>query len=312
MVVCDEGSSLVKLLGQLGKTESGLKRVTFRQNLFTQEINEQADEILDALEIDEHDEIANDLDVSLDNVQTQLNEMEKEVESINFSKQIHLSTLKEYSNLNTSKNEVNFNISEEELYNLKETGSRKIGILKELKIQIGGTELPRFSCSNHKLSVTINSALIKQGFLLNHLKSLSNENSFLRKSIKSNRIFLNLKCRPRIYQKTRWCGAILLLYSNKRAYDKGAYEESNTCPVSLETIELYIQILNPAYFTTLGWEKNSASIADVIPQVLMLIDIWTKMDINDAEAKELCFFLIHYIKIKFKYELESPVYHVIF
>ena len=80
-----EGSSLVKLLGQLGKTESGLKRVTFRQNLFTQEINEQADEILDALEIDEQDEIANDLDVSLDNLQTQLNEMEKEVESINFS-----------------------------------------------------------------------------------------------------------------------------------------------------------------------------------------------------------------------------------
>jgi hypothetical protein len=121
-----------------------------------------------------------------------------------------------------------------------------------------------------------------------------------------------MKCRPRLYQKTRWLGVSNVLLSNKRAYDKGAYDGEIKCPIELETIEIYIQILQPAYFTTLGWEKNSASIADVIPQVLFLIDYWNKADIDDKEAKELCFFLIHYIKIKFEYELQAPMYLVSF
>ena len=99
--------------------------------------------------------------------------------------------------------------------------------------------------------------------------------------------------------------------SNKRAYDKGAYDGDEKCPIDLETIEAYIQILQPAYFTTLGWEKNSSSIADVIPQVLFLIDFWNKIDIDNSKQKELCFFLIHYCKIKFEYELNAPMYHVI-
>ena len=66
----------------------------------------------------------------------------------------------------------------------------------------------------------------------------------------------------------------------------------------------------PAYFTTLGWEKNSSSIADVIPQVLFLIEYWTKLEIKNREAKELCYFLIHFIKLKFEFELGSPTYHV--
>ena len=34
------------------------------------------------------------------------------------------------------------------------------------------------------------------------------------------------------------------------------------------------------------------------------------MDIVDDQARELCSFLIHFIREKFKYELESPVYQV--
>ncbi len=52
----------------------------------------------------------------------------------------------------------------------------------------------------------------------------------------------------------------------------------NFCPISLEVI----QILNPAYFTTLGWEKNNMSIADVIPQVQMVIDYWTKIEMASS------------------------------
>ena len=35
------------------------------------------------------------------------------------------------------------------------------------------------------------------------------------------------------------------------------------------------------------------------------------MEINDTKAKKLGYFLIHYIQENFKYELNSPVYHVI-
>jgi hypothetical protein len=135
---------------------------------------------------------------------------------------------------------------------------------------------------------------------LNICKTLSNANSELRNSIKANHVFRNLKCRTRIYQKTRWCGAILLLFSNKRAYDNGAYDGKISCPIALAQIETYIQILMPAYYATLGWEKNRSSIADVIPQVRFLIDFWTKFMTDDKEARELCFFLIHFVKIKFK------------
>ena len=127
-------------------------------------------------------------------------------------------------------------------------------------------------------------------------------------------MFRNLKCRPRIYQKTRWCGAILLLFSTKRAYDKGAFSDENAlvCPIQLDEIETYIEILLPAYFATLGWEKNHSSIADVIPQVLYLVHFWEKLDVSDPLAKELCFFLIHFVRQKFEFELDSEIYQVKF
>ena len=152
---------------------------------------------------------------------------------------------------------------------------------------------------------------MKQTYLLEILKELSNSNSVIRNCIQTNKVFRDLKCSPKIFQKTRWLGTINLLLSTKRAYDKEAFEKSEIeCPVDYDTIEIYIQILLQPYFTTLGWEKNQSSIADVIPSVLFLIYAWNKMEIEDFKAKELCFFLIHFIREKFRYELESPIYQV--
>ena len=147
--------------------------------------------------------------------------------------------------------------------------------------------------------------------MLEILKLLSNSNTNIRKCIQLNKVFRDLKCRPKTYQKTRWLGAINLLLSTKRCYDKEAFALSDIdCPVDIKTIEIYIQILLPAHFTTLPWERNQASIADVIPSVLYLIYVWNKMEIEDIQARELCFFLIHFMREKFKHELESPVYQV--
>jgi len=202
-------------------------------------------------------------------------------------------------------------VLDNEIYNLTNLEDENRGVPTRAIYNLGSSDLPRFSCANHKLSCAINTALVKQGVCLNICKTLSSANAELRNSIKANHVFRNLKCRTRIYQKTRWCGAILLLFSNKRAYDNGAYDGEISCPKALVQIETYIQILMPAYYATLGWEKNRSSIADVIPQVLFLIDFWTKFVTDDKEAQELCFFLIHFVKVKFKYEIESEIYQVI-
>ena len=48
-------------------------------------------------------------------------------------------------------------------------------------------------------------------------------------------------------------------YPDARAYDAGAFDNDIQCPVSIELIEIYIQILLPAYQVTLGFEKNSCN-----------------------------------------------------
>ena len=49
---------------------------------------------------------------------------------------------------------------------------------------------------------------------------------------------------------------INLFYCAKRAYEKGAFDDDIKCPVELEVIEMYLQVLLPAYEFTLGMEKN--------------------------------------------------------
>jgi hypothetical protein len=169
----------------------------------------------------------------------------------------------------------------------------------------GSSDLPRFSCADHKLGTVIHHALVNQKALLDILKELSRSNSEIRNCIRINGIFQDLKCRPCIYQKTRWLGAIDLLFSNKRAYDKKAFDGEIHCPIHLDVIESYIQILLPAQEFTLNMERNNSSIADVIPGVLYIVNAWDKMQLFDREAKELCYFLIHFTREKFKYELES-------
>jgi hypothetical protein len=65
-----------------------------------------------------------------------------------------------------------------------------------------------------------------------------------------------------------------MLESVKRVYDKGIFDDSeNKCAYDLKTIETYYQILLPAYRLSFGFQKNSTSIAELIPYILKLIDI---------------------------------------
>ena len=71
-----------------------------------------------------------------------------------------------------------------------------------------------------------------------------------------------------------------MLESVKRAYDKGAFnEQENECPVDLETINIYLRILQPAYTVSLALQSNESSIADTIPSILFLINYWKNLNV---------------------------------
>jgi hypothetical protein len=98
-----------------------------------------------------------------------------------------------------------------------------------------------------------------------------------------------------------------MLESVKRAFDKKAFDDEIVCPVDLKSIEIYLQILNSAYRIILGFQKNSSTIADVLPYLLQLIQIWNRLDVPPA-PKRLCKLLIACLKYKFQVEFNSPAY----
>ena len=91
------------------------------------------DEILETLETG--DNIVNEqIDYTLQEVQDQLQEMENEINELKFRNIIKPSVSKDYSN---SEIDVPItDISDDDIYNLS-NNSRKIGILKDLKLNMG-------------------------------------------------------------------------------------------------------------------------------------------------------------------------------
>jgi hypothetical protein len=69
------------------------------------------------------------------------------------------------------------------------------------------------------------------------------------------------------------------------------------------------KILLPAYRFNLGLQSTGSSIADVLPGIMFLKNRWEKANV-DPEARELCYFLVHFLQIKYRFELESPIYKV--
>jgi hypothetical protein len=45
-------------------------------------------------------------------------------------------------------------------------------------------------------------------------------------------------------------------------------------------VETYLQILNPAYRVSLGFQKNCSTIADIIPFLLQIIELWNQLDLS--------------------------------
>ena len=83
------------------------------------------------------------------------------------------------------------------------------------------------------------------------------------------------KARLRIEISTRfWSSSFLMIQSFHKAIIRKAFSVETPCPVSLEEIEIYLQILLPAYQFSLIMQKDSSSIDDVLPALTIMISKW--------------------------------------
>jgi len=190
-------------------------------------------------------------------VQNEIEIINNEVNSISFVTPISI------SNSNRSQAESNPVCDEEgQIYDLT------IGQpTNNLKIQLGTCELPRFSCACHKLNICLRTAISRHA-LANKLRMLNSSNAHIRRSIQLNQTFRKNKSRLRLENLTRWSSAYLMIESVKRAYDRNLFDSNNAdlaCPIDLQTIETYLQILKPSYLLSVSLQSNFSSIADVIP-----------------------------------------------
>ena len=136
---------------------------------------------------------------------------------------------------------------------------------EELNLVIGSNRVLRLSCANHKLNLAIRRGISLSEEIKSILVALNDANATIRRSIKLNSMFRDKKCRLRCENATRWSSSYLLLESTKRAYDKNMFSEQLKCPISKEKIELYLQILKPAYLLSLKFQYQGSTIGDVIP-----------------------------------------------
>jgi hypothetical protein len=181
--------------------------------------------------------------------------------------------------------------------------------ITDLNIKLGSSDLPRFSCACHKLNLSIRHAITKHKYFINIIKKINTSNKKIRRVIKLSKVFNDKRCRLRLDGLTRWSATFLMLESVLRAINKGAFDKTLKCPVKRKTLEIYHQILKPAYELSISFQSSNSSICDVIPGLYHLIYEWENMDLINNE-KRFCTLLISCLKKKFEFELNSDIYQV--
>jgi len=292
-VVCDEGSSLVRLFSQVSLSD------LVKNSDGDEDYASDDDDLDEANPADDISSIQKTQIQTFDTVETELDELIIELNRIPYNK-----------NLSSCSDRVNHkdlsemaDLNDDLIYDLND---HKLYI--DLQINLGSNDIPRFSCACHKLNIIIHSAIENQGALKDIIKELGKLASKLRNSSQLLDILDEVKCRPKIEQKVRWFSQLYVLLWAQRAYKKNAFTE-NECPIRIEVIKSYIQILMPAYKLNLGFQSSFLSIADVIPGILRLKFIWERLEV-DSLQKELIYFLLHHLRRKFDYELNCPIYEV--
>ncbi|RNA44646.1 hypothetical protein BpHYR1_017604 [Brachionus plicatilis] len=223
-VVCDEGSSLVRLFGQLLDQriifgdddvvqEPSVDLITF-SNIMDKFKNKHSNSIADPSTTDtdsiEPGVIENNLEgvsalPDVASITKEINDIVTHLETLKFNNNIQLSARPTEKILK----QIQYN----DEYDL--TGGSPI---TELNLKIGSNKIPRFQCACHKLNFAIKHAIDNHAELSNLLKDFSVSNANFRRSIRISRERKReKKCRLRLQNLTRWSSAYLMMESVKRA-----------------------------------------------------------------------------------------------
>ncbi|CAF0789124.1 unnamed protein product [Brachionus calyciflorus] len=166
-----------------------------------------------------------------------------------------------------------------------------------------------FSCACHKNNIAVRLAIKNCKVFSNILSSLSSYAAKNKNSINTCKFFIKKKARLRIENTTRWSSSFLMLESFQKAILRDAFPRDKPCPVSLEIIETYLQILLPAFQMNLIIKKSKSTTADIFPTLNIILSKWNRMNV-EGNYRVLCNNLISAFKHKFKDELNSSIYKV--
>lgn len=272
------------------------------ENIFQEnEIENQAENVQDD-EINENNE--NEYSIpKMSSTDDDIMEIFKDLQTIKFTNSV--------GNSGENRARIIENSKTVQLETIEEYNPNKGEPLVNKEIDLGLSKIPRFSCACHKANLAVRHA-ISMHQIGEDLKKLNTVNAHIRKSIELNKMFSQSKARLRIENATRWSSAYMMLESVKRAYDKDLFsddDEELKCPISLKKVEIYLQILRPAYRFSITFQNNYSSISYLIPSLKRIIFSWENMDL-EPEDERFATLLIVCFKEKFKYELESEVYQV--
>ncbi len=328
-VVCDEGSSLLRLF----------KQIVFVENLDT-EINHEynyqnqiASDLFEPLQSSYYDDYDDDFDDAIvtifneapmearstnetdpkncipimDDVDKEIEEIRRDIESLKIKKRVTFNSSKiEHE---SSSSQAAFAITPattQSQNNFDETYRKNTKPIESLEINFGTSDLPLFNCACHKLNIAIRKAISRHSFIKDMIKTLNSSNVETKRAISLNKIFADKKCRLRIENLTRWSSTYLMLEAVKRAYDRGAFDEAKPCPIEKDVVEVYLQILAPAYLVSIGFQSKHSSISDVLIAVRRLKYTLENMNV-EREARAFCNILCECIDEKFEYEMNSPI-----
>ncbi|CAF1029887.1 unnamed protein product, partial [Brachionus calyciflorus] len=220
--------------------------------------------------------------------------------------------LPKINTIEEERNEYDINLQQEEIYEFTELDELNLYTeepILNLSIKIGSDDIARFSCACHKNKIAVRMSIRKNRSLENLLTTLSRYAARNKNSINNSKYFIQKKARLRIENTTRWSSSFLMLESFHNALKKNAFPPDEPCPALLIEIELYMQILLPAFQFNLIMQKSKSTIADVLPTLQIMISKWNRMKVS-GNYRKLCDSLISSFKYKFDYELNSSIYAV--
>ncbi len=298
-MITDQGSNFVRLLKQKVNTffidEKDNVEVTQIDEV-EKEIEQINDELNEVKSFALSNDIDDDADEFVENGEILLKDQEGGILN--------------YLDYDADEQEKTFSINLGKFYNIS-----YINQTTDFNIYIkGSTDLPRFSCGNHKINLAVRSAIKKHNSMSFQLRKLNIWITSIRKSVELTKVFANAKCRQRLENDTRWGSTFLMLEQIVKADKRGLLDEIKDdypCPLSLHIIQNYLCILSHAYFFNIGLQRQSATIAEIIPSVLKCISSWDSMkDKISNNGKKLCNLLMTEFKTRFDYELNSHLYLV--